>query len=114
MMCPRCLQNFVLIASPQGKWQRTGKRSDPCRHASTRVPNSNSAACGSQIVLKLGKHIDRHAFYNRANFQVNRLKTEFFFFIHSDLSRSFSEFLALSPNPSVSSVVVVRLTSNLA
>ena len=114
MMCPRCLQNFVLIASPQGKWQRTGERSDPCRHASTRVPNSNSAACGSQIVLKLGKHIDRHAFYNRANFQVDTLKTEFFLFIQSDFLLACAEFCSPVPNPSVSSVVVVRLTSNLA
>ena len=36
---------------------------------------------------------------HHAKFQVIRLKTEFFLFIRSDFSRSFSEFLALSPNP---------------
>ena len=64
--------------------------------------------------MKLVKVMDRHAFYNRANFQVDTLKTEFFLFIHSDFLSVCSEFCPSAPNPSVSSVVVVRLTSNLA
>ena len=64
--------------------------------------------------LKFGMVTRIHAFYNRANFQVNRLKTEFFFFIQSDFLLACSEFCSAVPNPSVSSVVVVRLTSNLA